>query len=109
MKHIGNESVIMLSGSTTGINATGYYSDFRITCGTVEKFDDKYILFNLGTRSEALLKNPSAKVLVYNSKTKKTENGDYSAIKTKEAFGDDASLVFTYQWYTAINTIVIFN
>lgn len=109
VKNIGNESVIMLAGNTTGINATGYYSDFRITCGTVEKFDDKYILFNLGTRSEASLKNPSAKVLVYNSKTKKTEKGDYSAIKTKEAFGSEASLVFTYQWYTAINTIVIFN
>jgi len=107
--YIGNESVIMLSGNTTGINTTGYYSDFRITCGTVEKFNDKYIMFNLGTRKEAALRNPSAKVLVYNSKTGKTEKGDYSAIKTKEAFGSEASLVFTYQWYTAINTIVIFN
>lgn len=105
----GNQSGITVGGSTTPGYSTGFYSDFRITCGTVEKFDSKYIMFNLGSSQEASLVNPSAKVLVYNSDTRKTEKGDYSAIKTAEAFGSDASLVFTYQWYTAINTIVIFN
>lgn len=109
VKNVGNESMITPTGYTSGVYATGFYSDFRVTCGTVEKFDSKYIMFNLGTKQEASLINPSVKVLVYNSDTQTTQKGDYSLIKTKEAFGDDASLVFTYQWYTAINTIVIFD
>lgn len=109
MKNIGNESVLTVGSGGTGIYDTGYYSDFRITCGTVEKYNNKCILFNNGSSTSSSLINPSAKILVYNSKTRKTEIGDYSDIKTKEVFKSEASLVFTYQWYAAVNTIVVFN
>ena len=86
----------------------GFYTDFRITCGMVENMNSKYILFKYGSMYECSLRNPSAKVLVYDSKTKTTTQGGYDSIKTIAAFGDEASLVFTLQLYTALQTIVVF-
>ena len=93
----------------TGGYQTGYYSDFRITCGSVQNLNNKYILFKYGGQYETSLRNPSARILVYDSQKEKVSAGSYDSIKTVAAFGDEASLVFTYQWYTAIQTIVIFN
>ena len=93
----------------TGGYQTGYYSDFRITCGSVQNLNNKYILFKYGDQYETSLRNPSARILIYDSQKEKVSAGSYDSIKTVAAFGDEASLVFTYQWYTAIQTIVIFN
>lgn len=103
----GNTSKLKYSDSE--VNDSAFFSTFRITCGTVEKYNDKFILFNLGTNKDASLRNPSAKVLVYDSLTGKTTSGDYSMIKTNEAFPGEASLVFTLQTSSAINSLVIFN
>ena len=103
----GNTSKINYSGSL--INDSAFYSTFRITCGTVEKYNDKFILFNLGTNKDTSSRNPSAKILVYNSDTQTTTVGDYSMIKTNEAFPGEASLIFTLQTSSAINSLVIFN
>ena len=103
----GNTSKMNYSGSL--INDSSFYSTFRITCGTVEKYNDKFILFNLGAKKDTSFKNPSAKVLVYDSLTGTVASGDYSMIKTNEAFPGEASLVFTLQTSSAINSLVIFN
>lgn len=103
----GNTSKLKYSGSE--VNDSAFYSDFRITCGTVEKYNDKFVLFNLGTKTDSSLRNPSAKVLVYDSNTQTTTVGDYSKIKTNEAFPGEASLIFTLQTYSAINSLVVFN
>lgn len=87
---------------------TGYYSDFRITCGLVQNLNNKYILFKYGDSFETSLRNPSAKVLIYDSEKKTTSVGNYDSIKTVAAFDGESSPVFTYQWYTAIQSIVVF-
>ena len=103
MKNTGLESKLYMGGYRTG-----YYSDFRITCGSLQDLSSKYILLKYGDQFETSLRNPSARVLVYDSRLKTTTAGSYDSIKTLAAFGEEASLVFTYQWYTAIQSIVIF-
>ena len=107
MENVGPTSMITTSKVTE--YDTGYYTDFRITCGTVERMNDKYILFNNGTAQSANIINSGAKVLVYNSDTKRTEPGSWAQIKTREAFPSNPSLVFTYQWFSELRAIVIFN
>ena len=98
----------------TTTNDTAYYNTTRFTCGTVEFYNNKYILFINGYNADntpkysASLINPSAKVLVYDSETKTTSVGDYSMIRTTKQSSTNPSLVFTYQVSSAINSIVIF-
>lgn len=112
MENVGPTSVITSvdsNGNKVTKHDTGYYTDFRITCGTVERMNDKYILFNNGTAQSANIINSGAKVLVYNSDTKRTEPGSWAQIKTRESFPNNPSLVFTYQWFSELRAIVIFN
>ena len=107
--NIGPNSKIT-QGSSAPVNSYpgNFYESTRFTCGNVEYFNDKYILLKNGTDLYATIINPSAKVLVYDSQTKKTTKGDYSMIKTTRQDSVDPSLVVTIQSYSAIQSIVIF-
>lgn len=87
---------------------TGYYATTRLTCGNVEYFDNKFIVFKNGTKLSASVINPTAKVLIYDSRTKTTSQGDYSMIKTLKQSPADPSLVVTYQENSTLKSVVIF-
>lgn len=91
---------------------TSYYSDFRITYGTVYDISDEYILidYSNGIREVSVLSGVSV-LLGFDSSAKNgILKGDYSTIKTAKDYGKEgATKVFMYQNYALPKSIVIYN
>ncbi len=115
----GEAKVLQITSTADGkgeiLNAsspyTSYYSDFRITYGTVYDISDDYILVDYanGIREVSILSDVSVLLECDSSSKKAIEKGDYSSIKTAKDYGaDEATKIFMYQNYALPKSMVIY-
>lgn len=115
----GEAKVLQITSTADGkgeiLNAsspyTSYYSDFRITYGTVYDISDDYILVDYanGIREVSILSDVSVLLECDSSSKRAIEKGDYSSIKTAKDYGaDEATKIFMYQNYALPKSMVIY-
>lgn len=115
----GEAKVLQITSTADGkgeiLNAsspyTSYYSDFRITYGTVYDISDDYILVDYanGIREVSILSDVSVLLECDSSSKRAIEKGDYSTIKTAKDYGaDEATKIFMYQNYALPKSMVIY-
>lgn len=92
---------------------TSYYSDFRIAAGKALNMDNDYIM--IGYDTDGVLKKETyalrniTNVFVYDENAKeKVVKSSINAIKTEKHFGTEASIVFSFQDYARLKTIVVY-
>lgn len=119
--NLGRATVVQLTckpdGTGTYLTAKNpagqYYSDFRITFGTVMRISNSRILvkYTDDASTEVSILDSLGVILVVDSKNKnEVTKGDLSVVKAATYFGEtDASKVFMYQDYSVPKSIVIYN
>ena len=119
--NLGRATVVQLTckpdGTGTYLTAekptSNYYSDFRITFGTVVNINSSRILVKYidDANTEVSLLNSLGVIFVVDSSNKNSiTKGSISTIKAAVDFGEiDASKVFMYQNYSVPKSIVIYN
>lgn len=115
----GEAKVIQIASSADGNGDvltksspyTSYYSDFRISYGTVYDISDEYMLveYSNGIKEVYILSGVASLLECDVSGKGEISSGNYSSIKTAKDYGTDkATKVFTYQNYSLPKTIVIY-
>lgn len=119
----GNAAVVVKGyspdGSGSFINSTqanvSYYSVYNCTGGTLKRFNDKYIVFEVTVEKDGepvtwdcvLRRATLRNIMVVDSKS--IRKGTLDDAQPADNFGNSASKVYMYTYHGALENIVIYN